>query len=85
MADAKEFAGISRNTLNCLKKDLHTMGITPPDGDSGVIEYQGVKFSISYAETAAKLSIQILTKPAFIPESLVWQLLDGRIQKCSGK
>jgi hypothetical protein len=24
-----------------------------------------------------------MIKPPFVPETLVWQLLDGRIQKCS--
>lgn len=85
MAEEKEYPGINRSTLDCLKKDLQSMGIAPPEGDSGVIEYQGVKLSITYTEPAAKLSIQILNKPSFVPESLVWQLLDGRIQKCGGK
>jgi hypothetical protein len=84
MADQKEYPGIQRSALDCLKKDLQSMGITPPEGDSGTIEYQGVKLSIAYGSADEKLTIQILNKPAFLPESLVWQLLDGRIQKCAG-
>lgn len=85
MADQKEYADIGRSVLECLKKDLQSMGINPPEGDSGTIEYQGVKLTITYAEADQKLTIQIASKPAFVPESLVWQLLDGRIQKCAGK
>ncbi len=85
MASPKEYVGISRNTLECLKKDLQSMGITPPAGDNGTIEYQGVQLSVTYTEAAEKLSIGILNRPSFVPESLVWQLLDARVQKCVGK
>jgi hypothetical protein len=84
MADSKDYTGIAQSTLDCLKTDLRSMGIDPPEGDSGTIEYQGVKLSISYDAGGQKLSIQIVSKPLFVPESLVWQLLDGRIQKCAG-
>ncbi len=84
MADSKDYDGIARPALDCLKNDLRSMGIDPPSGDTGTIEYQGVKLSITYVAGSQKLSIQIVNKPAFVPESLVWQLLDGRIQKCKG-
>ncbi|MGH9447352.1 MAG: hypothetical protein ACRD3O_16700 [Terriglobia bacterium] len=84
MANSKDYSGIARATLDCLKNDLRSMGIDPPNGDAGAIEYQGVKLSISYAEDGQKLSIRIANRPSFVPESLVWQLLDGRIQKCKG-
>jgi hypothetical protein len=83
MADSKDYTGIAQSTLDCLKTDLRSMGIEPPQGDSGTIEYQGVKLSVSYSAADQKLVLQIISKPAFVPESLVWQLLDGRIQKCS--
>ena len=85
MADQKEYAGISRGVLECLKKDLQSMGINPPEGDTGDIEYQGVRLSVTYREADQKLVVQMMNKPAFVPESLVWQLLDGRVQKCMGK
>lgn len=83
MADTKDYTGISASTLECLKTDLRSMGINPPDGDSGTVEYQGVKLSINYDSGHQTLSVHIISKPAFVPESLVWQLLDGRIQKCA--
>lgn len=85
MAEEKEYSSIARAALDCLKQDLQSMGVAPPEGDSGTISYQGVKLSISYDASSEKLKIGILQKPAFVPESLVWQLLDGRVQKCSGK
>ncbi|HEX5483905.1 MAG TPA: hypothetical protein VFZ08_14885 [Terriglobia bacterium] len=85
MADQKEYADVSRSVLECLKKDLQSMGINPPEGDTGDIEYQGVKLSITYHESDQRLAIQVTNRPSFVPESLVWQLLDGRVQKCMGK
>jgi hypothetical protein len=83
MADSKAYTGIAQSTLDCLNTDLKSMGIDPPSGEGGTIEYQGVKLSVFYSATAQTLSVRIISKPPFVPESLVWQLLDGRIQKCS--
>lgn len=82
MADAKEYDGITQAGLENLRKDLQSMGIAPPQGNSGSIEYQGVKLDINYGPADQKLAIRIVEKPAFIPESLIWQMLDGRVQKC---
>jgi hypothetical protein len=53
MADSKDYTGIAQSTLDCLKTDLRSMGIEPPQGDSGTIEYQGVKLSVSYSAIVA--------------------------------
>lgn len=82
MADVKEYGGITEGGLDNLRKDLQSMGITPPQGNSGTIEYQGVKLAINYDPPSQKLTLNIVEKPVFIPESLIWQMLDGRIQKC---
>lgn len=82
MADRKEYTGIAQSALNCLKSDLQSAGISPPEGDSGTIEYQGVKLSVSYSPQDQKLFFQIVSKPPVVPERLVWQLLDSRIKKC---
>ena len=84
MADSKEYSGIAQSALECLKTDLQSIGIQPPPGDSGTIEYQGVKLSFSYSTSEQKLSFQIVSKPLVVPASLVWQLLDGRVQNCLG-
>lgn len=83
MASFKEYNGITEAGLGALKKDLESMGITPPNGNSGTIEYQGVKLGVDFLPETQKLTIRVLEKPPFVPESLIWQLLDGRVQKCS--
>ena len=85
MTDKKEYASITESGLEALKGDLRSMGIVPPDGDSGVIEYQGVRLAIDYEVAKRTLTIRIAEKPGFIPESLIWQLLDARVQKCLGR
>jgi len=82
MPDNKEYGGTSRDILNCIRKDLAGMGINMPEGDDGTIEYQGVKLFVSYFEAHQKLSVKILAKPVFVPEAMLWQLLEARIQRC---
>jgi adenylate kinase family enzyme len=82
MPDNKQYSGTSRDQLNCIRKDLQSMGIHLPEGDSGNIEYQGVKLTVTYTEPEQNLIVKILEKPAFVPEAMVWQLLEARIQKC---
>lgn len=81
MASEKEYNGVTEAGLAELKQELQSMGITPPDGTTGTIEYQGVKLALDYAPATQRLAIRILQKPSFVPESMIWQLLDARIQK----
>jgi hypothetical protein len=83
MAESKEYTGIAQSALDCLKTDLKSIGVNPPEGDTGTVEYQGVKLSVSYSAAEQKLTFRIINKPPVLPESLVWQLLDGRIKKCT--
>lgn len=85
MADGKEYSGVTEAGIQSLRQSLQELGITVPEGDSGVVTYQGVKLGIDYAQADQKLSLKILEKPAFIPESLIWQMLDARVQKATGQ
>lgn len=85
MADGKEYSGVTEAGIQSLRQSLQELGITVPDGDSGTVTYQGVKLGIDYAQAEQKLSVKILEKPAFIPESLIWQMLDARVQKSIGQ
>ncbi|MGH9355461.1 MAG: hypothetical protein ACRD10_04965 [Terriglobia bacterium] len=85
MADVKEYGGITKNGIDNLRKDLQSVGITAPPGNNGEIEYQGVKLNIDYKPSAQTLTVRILEKPIFIPEDLIWQMLDGRVLKCMGQ
>jgi hypothetical protein len=82
MAASKEYTGIARQRMNRLWQGLRSTGITPESsGDSGTIEYQGVKLSVSYDEANQVLKLDILEKPAYIPESLIWGFIDNSIQQ----
>ncbi len=83
MADAKEYAGITRAAMDCLKLRFQSQGMTPFVGDSGTLEQQGVKVSVAYIEAEQKLQVGIIEKPFFIPEDLVWTLLDGAVKGCA--
>lgn len=85
MAAEKEYPDVTEAALGELKQELQSMGIEAPAGTSGVIEYQGVKLSLEFTPAAQKLAIRILQKPPFIPENLIWQLLDARINKARGR
>lgn len=85
MADGKEYSGVTEAGIQSLRQSLQELGITVPEGDSGTVTYQGVKLGIDYAQAEQKLSVKILEKPAFIPESLIWQMLDARVQKAIGQ
>ena len=85
MADVKEYGGITESGLANIRKDLQSIGITAPPGNDGTIEYQGVKLGIDYKPSVQTLTVHILEKPIFIPEDLIWQMLDGRILKSMGQ
>jgi hypothetical protein len=83
MPETKEYVGITRSTLDCLKQRFQSQGVTPPAGDSGTIEQQGVRLSVTYVEAEQKLQFGIIEKPFFIAENLVWTLLDQAVKGCA--
>jgi hypothetical protein len=85
MAATKEYAGITRATLDCLKQHFLSQGITPPSGDSGTAEQRGLKLSVTYVEAEQRLRFGIIEKPRFIAEDLVWTLLDSAVRGCAGE
>lgn len=84
MADTKEYVGITRPALDCLKEHLESRGIIPPTGDSGTFGHQGVMLSVTYLEEQQILQFGIVEKPFFVPEDVVWTLLDGAVKGCAG-
>jgi len=52
-------------------------------GDSGTIEQQGVRVSVTYVEAEQKLHFGLIEKPFFIAENLVWSLLDRAMKSCA--
>jgi hypothetical protein len=84
MAETKEYGGITRSTLDCLKQRFQSQGVAPPEGDSGTIEQQGVRLSVTYVEAEQTLKFGLIEKPFFIPDDLVWTLLDNAVKGCAG-
>lgn len=80
MDDCKEYAGITREKLDDLKQGMRQRGLTPPEGDSGVIEAMGVKLSVTYANSDQILKFCILEKPAFIPAAAVWSQIESSLK-----
>ena len=80
MDDCKEYGGITRERLDGLKQGMRQKGLTPPEGDSGVIESMGVKLSVTYNADAQVLKFCILEKPAFIPAAMVWGQIDSSLK-----
>jgi hypothetical protein len=83
MAEIKEYVGITRSKLDCLKQRFQSQGVIPPPGDSGTIEQQGIRVSMTYVEAEQKLLFGIIEKPFFIAEHLVWTLLDRAVESCA--
>jgi len=69
--------------MDCLWQNLISKGIAQQSSDSATMEYMGVKLSMNYDEPTQLLKIDILDKPIFIPESLIWQFIDSSVQQCS--
>ena len=83
MAEVREYGGITRTALDCLMGKMKSVGMTVPAGDNGTIEIKGVKFSVSYLETDQKLTFEITYRPVFMPEALVWSMLDTTVRRCT--
>ncbi len=83
MAEAKEYSGINRATMDCLKLRFESHGITSFAGDTGTVEQQGVKVSIAYNAAEQRLQVDIIEKPFFIPADVVWTLLDTAVRGCT--
>jgi hypothetical protein len=83
VAETKEYVGITRSTLDCLKQRFQSHGVTPPVGDCGMIEQQGVRLSVMYVEEEQRLQFGLIERPFFIAEHLVWSLLDQAVKGCA--
>ena len=78
---ARIFCGIPRDTFERIKYDLRARGVAVPPGDACMIEHRGVRGSMSYSEPDRRLEIEILEKPFFIPDAMVWNLLGAVMRR----
>jgi hypothetical protein len=80
MEDCREYDGITRDRLEELWQGMGRLGVSPPEGDEGVVEASGVKVWLSYIATEEKLKVCILERPSFIPSTLVWGQLESSLK-----
>ena len=76
--NCKDYTGVTRATLERWRQEAARSGDPLPDGDSFTFQKSGVTISASYNEAAETATICIVEKPAFIPESMVWSILESR-------
>ena len=73
--------------MNKIRKEIGKFGITMPEGDDVDINGPlGVKMHLNYDEPAETLSLSVIDKPVFVPESQIWNVIEKTaIGKLNGK
>ena len=82
MPNSKEYSSITRSRMDCLRQNLAAKGIMVPNADNVNAEYMGVHLSINYDEANQLLKVDIVDKPVFMPESLIWGFIDNAVAQC---
>ena len=80
-SNCKDYTGVTREALDKWRAESAQRGEVLPPGDSFTIQKSGVTLSIEYNETLATLKICIVEKPPFIPEAMVWAIVDSTVRK----
>ena len=81
--NCKEYSGITRAAVGKLRDEAAKGGVTLPAGDSFTLEKSGVKLSVEYTESAQTLKICIVEKPMFIPDTMVWGIVDDQVKRAN--
>jgi hypothetical protein len=86
MADYKYYGGITRQELKSLRTDLAKEGVSVPEGDDVMVEGpHGIQLQASYDESKQTLKINITKKPFFIPDSMIWNIVDSGVEPYEGE
>jgi hypothetical protein len=81
----KFYGGITREELELLRRDLEKEGISVPPGDEVAVTGQyGIELSITYDGARETLKVCISKKPFYIPEAMVWQIIDAGVEPYEG-
>lgn len=72
---------VSRETFEQMKDDLRDLGANVPEGDDCIIEHRGALGRLRYLPSVQRVEIAILKKPLFVPDALVWSLLDRALNR----
>ena len=76
--NCKDYSGVTRATLDRWREEAARAGAALPAGDSFTFEKSGVTISAAYNEAAETVTICIVDKPAFIPDSMVWSIIESK-------
>lgn len=79
--NCKEYPGVPREAITKFREQAEKDGKPLPPGDSFVIEKSGVKLSVEYTESTQLLKLCIIEKPGFIPEAMVWAIVEEQMKR----
>lgn len=71
----KEYTGVSRAAFDQVRREQGK------DSDSFNIEKSGVTLLVEYTETTQTVKMTITNKPSFIPDSMIWAVVDETVKK----
>ena len=78
----RSYQGVTREHVNKIRKGIGKFGITMPEGDDVDIDGPlGVKMHLTYDESGKTLSLSVIDKPVFIPESQIWNVIEKTAMK----
>lgn len=78
--NCKDYTGVTRETLNRWREDAARTGTPLPPGDNFTVSKSGVTISAAYDETTQTATVCIVDKPAFVPESMVWSIIEANLK-----
>ena len=85
MPNCKFYGGITRVELELLRRDLQKEGVIVPAGDDvSVTGPYAIELHITYDEAKETLQVCITKKPFYIPEAMVWQIIDAGVEPYEG-
>ena len=85
MADHKFYGGITRDELKSLRADLEKEGVLVPEGDDVMVQGpHGIQLHVTYEESKQTLKVDIAKKPFFVPDSMIWNIVDAGIEPYEG-
>lgn len=73
----KLFENVTREKLNEFRGKMKKYGVDVPDGDDVEIKAPlGVRVQATYDEAAQTLTLRIIEKPVYVPESQIWSIVE---------
>ena len=85
MANQKELTGINRARLDRFRREIGKLGVEIPEGDDVDIKAPfGVRMHAKYDEAAEILTLEITDRPALVPSSQIWKVVDSGAAKLAG-